>query len=182
MLIAITLRLVLAFPDTTALDATIVRYAIGEAAGIWAPYGIVIEGVGTAKPPADAPLLTVAVISTPAATREAVVLGTIEFGADGVPEPRITLRLDEILRFVAAARIGGAAEWQWPRLLREQVVGRVLGRVLAHEIGHYVLSSRQHTSSGLMRSVQRSDELAAPSRRGFTLSPADAAQLPYGLA
>ena len=42
MLIAITLRLVLAFPNSSALDTTVVRYAIGEAARIWAPYGIVI--------------------------------------------------------------------------------------------------------------------------------------------
>ena len=106
-----------------------------------------------------------------------IVLGTVVFGPDGTPEPRITLFLDEVLRFAAGVRMSGAEEWQWPRLLREQIMGRILGRVLAHEIGHYVLGDRRHTGAGLMRSIQRSDELAAPSRAGFTLSTDQAAQL-----
>ena len=78
---------------------------------------------------------------------------------------------------MACPRVLGAEEWQWPRLLREQIMGRILGRVLAHEIGHYVLGDPRHTVAGLMRSIQRSDELAEPSRAGFTLSTDQAAQL-----
>ena len=84
------------------------------------------------------------------------------FAPDGTPEPRITLFLDKVRRFVAGARVLGAEEWQWPRLLREQIMGRI---------------DRRHTGAGLMRSIQRSDELAAPSRAGFTLSADQAAEL-----
>jgi hypothetical protein len=121
--------------------------------------------------------LTIGIAGTAMPGRPAIVLGTIVFAPDGTPEPRITLFLDEVLRFVAGARVLGAEEWRWPRLLREQIMGRILGRVLAHEIGHYVLGERRHTGTGLMRPIQRSDELAAPSRAGFTLSPDQAAQL-----
>jgi len=99
------------------------------------------------------------------------------FAPDGTPEPRITIYLEEVLRFVASVRVLGIAEWHWPRQLLERVVGRVLGRVLAHEIGHYVLRSPQHAADGLMRSLQRADDLAAPSRQRFTLTPAEASGL-----
>src|SRR5260221_9725335 len=40
----------------------------------------------------------------------------------------------------------------------------------AHEIGHYVLRSRNHTEDGLMRSFQRADDLVGPRAR-FTPAP-----------
>jgi hypothetical protein len=40
-------------------------------------------------------------------------------------------------------------------------MGRVLGRALAHEIGHYLLGTREHSRSGLMRAAQGIDELMA---------------------
>lgn len=178
MLIALALNVALAFQDPVPIDATVVRRAVAEAAAIWAPYGFALDradacGRSTAK----TLLLTIGIAGTAMPGRPPIVLGTIVFAPDGTPEPRITLFLDEVLRFVAGARVLGAEEWQWPRLLREQIMGRILGRVLAHEIGHYVLVDRRHTGAGLMRSIQRSDELAAPSRAGFTLSADQAAQL-----
>jgi hypothetical protein len=64
--------------------------------------------------------------------------------------------------------------------LRDQVFGRVLGRVLAHEIGHYVLRSPRHAVDGLMRSVQLADDLVAPSRHRFALTAPDRAKLADG--
>ena len=44
-----------------------------------------------------------------------------------------------------------------------------LGRVIAHEVGHFVLRSRDHASNGLMRKVQGADDLIAPDRSRFAL-------------
>lgn len=178
MLIALALHVALVFQDPVPIEATVVRKAVAEAAAIWAPYGFALEGADACgRSAAETLLLTIGIAGTAMPGRPPIVLGTIVFAPDGTPEPRIMLFLDVILRFVASARVLGSVEWQWPRLLREQIVGRILGRVLAHEIGHYVLGDRRHTSAGLMRSMQRSDELAAPSRAGFTLSTEQAAQL-----
>ncbi|MBI3402415.1 MAG: hypothetical protein HY048_13420 [Acidobacteria bacterium] len=43
--------------------------------------------------------------------------------------------------FIEHARVLGASETQWPRAMRERIFGRVMGRVLAHEIGHFVLGT-----------------------------------------
>jgi Zn-dependent protease with chaperone function len=60
------------------------------------------------------------------------------------------------------------------------VLGRVLGRVLAHEIGHYVLRSPRHASGGLMASLQFADDLIALSRHRFMLTAPDRARLEEG--
>ena len=48
-------------------------------------------------------------------------------------------------------------------------VGRALGRVLAHELGHYLLSLREHSPAGLMQPLFRTNQLIARNRRSFEL-------------
>ena len=75
--------------------------------------------------------------------------------------------LTDIERLIAVgARSLGLSEWHWPETMREEIVGRVLGRVLAHEIGHYVLRSPQHAANGLMRPLQLAE------RSGRAVTPA----------
>ena len=53
------------------------------------------------------------------------------------------------------------------------LLGRVLGRALAHELGHYLLRSGRHTRRGLMRGDRTIQEFLSAGRRGFEV---DAAQ------
>ncbi len=56
-------------------------------------------------------------------------------------------------------------------------VGRALGRVLAHEIGHGLLGVASHERRGLMRATIFSSELVGYHRRGYTLSDSEIARL-----
>lgn len=56
------------------------------------------------------------------------------------------------------------------RKLESSEIGRALGRVLAHEIGHVLLAQRTHEPRGLMRASYEADDLAALRRDSFTLS------------
>jgi hypothetical protein len=56
-------------------------------------------------------------------------------------------------------------------------VGRALGRVLAHEIGHVVLGAARHQPQGLMRPSFRPEDLISPRRWPYTLSQAEVARL-----
>jgi hypothetical protein len=47
------------------------------------------------------------------------------------------------------------------------LLGRMLGRALAHELGHYLLRSPTHTRFGLMRGDRTVPEFLAPGRAGF---------------
>ena len=53
---------------------------------------------------------------------------------------------------------------------QEILIGRALGRALAHELGHYFLGSKIHSSAGLMRSARPSNEFFGLMRDGFQLT------------
>jgi hypothetical protein len=177
MVIALLMHITLALPPESAIPPDLLRAAAAEAAALWAPYGVAVDVAARGGG-------GVVLVVVPVETRRSGVtgswhgaLGAIDFDADGVPAPRITLFLTDLLTFVSRARMFGQPEWQLPRSLREQIVARVLGRVLAHEIGHFVLRSKQHAVSGLMRPLQFADELVAPSRHAFALADCDLLQL-----
>jgi hypothetical protein len=56
-----------------------------------------------------------------------------------------------------------------PQAGQEQTLARVLGRALAHEIGHYLLASPAHTATGLMRATQSIQSLVKDDVSAFTL-------------
>ena len=171
-------------PPTAAVSPAVVRAAVAEAAGIWAPYGVVVDAAGPCGWAADdSDVLTVVPI---AAGRSAVTpgwrgpLGAIVFAPGGAPAPAISVFLTDIEQFIAGVKILGRPHWEWPTAMHQQILGRALGRVLAHEIGHYLLRSPRHARVGLMRPLQFADELTGPSRARFTLTAEDAATLTGG--
>jgi hypothetical protein len=56
-------------------------------------------------------------------------------------------------------------------------LGRALGRVLAHEIGHVVLGAHVHQARGLMRAVFLANDLIAHEHQSYYLSSAELARL-----
>ena len=78
--------------------------------------------------------------------------------------------------------LGSASVGQLARLLGRtsfgpEDVGRALGRVLAHEVGHVLLAVRDHQPRGLMRPTFGAEDLLEPQRRFYTLSPAEVTRL-----
>jgi hypothetical protein len=53
-------------------------------------------------------------------------------------------------------------------------MGRVLGRVVAHEIGHALLLTTRHADDGLMRARLDSNDVRPPHDGQFALSATDA--------
>ena len=180
MVIALLLHLTLAFPSGHPFSPLTLRTAVAEANILWSPHGVAIDSDTPGAAPGDHEVLTVVVVEMPGAS--AVTwrrpLGEVSFGPDGMPAPVIALFLAEIRCFISSARVLGAFEWQWPRRMREEILGRALGRVIAHEIGHYVLRSPRHGDAGLMKPVQFGDALIGLERQAFALSKADAARMP----
>jgi hypothetical protein len=58
----------------------------------------------------------------------------------------------------------------------------LLGRALAHEIGHLLLRARAHSPSGLMRGVWSLEELTQNRREDWLFAPADRKRLQHNLA
>ena len=96
---------------------------------------------------------------------------------DDRPAPAIVLHLDAIARLASdAARLRPGHPESLP-LFRNLILGRALGRALAHEIGHFLLRSRQHSETGLMQAAQPVFRLIGRDPRGFVLSSDDVMRL-----
>jgi hypothetical protein len=150
--------------------------AMEEVTRIWAPYGVdVQESTPGSGGPDGAIRLTVALADV-ADGHTTTALGSIRFLGD-VPEPAIVMYLTAIEKLVSTATFSGRGYREWPTRLRHFIEGRVMGRALAHEIGHFLLRSRHHSAAGLMRPLLAAPDLVAVDRRGFMLSANDAARL-----
>ena len=60
--------------------------------------------------------------------------------------------------------------------MRDAILGRVTGRALAHELGHFLLRARHHSPKGLMRAgLFVRDLMSVDGRPFFYLSTDEAA-------
>jgi hypothetical protein len=102
----------------------------------------------------------------------ATPLGWISFDDDHTPVPEIYISYENACRLLEAAggMIGIASGLTGVE--RELLLARTMGRALAHEMGHYLLASKVHTSRGLMRGSRSASEFFSTDQRGFRIDPA----------
>jgi hypothetical protein len=148
-----------------ATDSLVDRIYV-EAAAIWQSAGISFEWhrVGSEDEARRWPL-EVTIDERRASVETGGALGWITFRADR-PDRSIHLSracAEEMLRTTPGLNDHTIAS-------HEMLIGRALGRALAHELGHYLLRSKAHTSHGLMRGVWTPDDSFAVRRREFELT------------
>jgi hypothetical protein len=136
-----------------------------EAARIWAPAGITFDWArSTPERAIRADELLVMVREHLAGRPRADLrvggrhtLGRVILVTPDRPSRLIELLLPAVTTSVQAQMLFGRPIPDLPAATRELVLGRALGRVLAHEIGHW-LFGREHSPDGLMRaSIRRAD-------------------------
>ncbi len=178
-----SVRLALAFDPQ--LPAAVRQVALEEAAAIWRPYGVAVLAAGADGSACGDPgvavagRLTVVVSGDTAGIKAwAAPFAAISFPPGGRPGDAIELRYAVLRRLgLGSVEIGGVRESRWPLALRDRILGRMTGRVVAHEIGHWTLRTREHSPSGLMRAMHTVGDLADVSRAPFELTTADVARL-----
>ena len=144
-----------------------------EARRVWSSYGVPIGRVGGGESFG----VMVHVRTSDAvsgAAPDGRALGSIEFH-DGVPDPDVVLYPARAWTFICQT-VGVEAN-SWPAAYRALVLDRVLGRALAHELGHYLLQTRMHSQNGLMRATQSIADLMSPDPSLVLLAGADVARL-----
>jgi hypothetical protein len=171
------LHISLALP-ATGLSTDARRAAIEEMTAIWSANGVAIAAA-PGELPADATHLRVVIEPRRSSLGPSWggPLGSIRFDEAGIPVPVITLYLSALVEMIGRANIPGAGGDSSPAILRDRAIGRAVGRVLAHELGHFLLRSRWHGQFGLMRPVHTVTDLVGPERASFALSAPDAARL-----
>lgn len=96
-------------------------------------------------------------------------LGWIGFEDDGRPADAIYVSYANATALLDQSRGGAGLAERMPRAERETMLGRAMGRALAHEMGHYLLASKVHSVKGLMRAKRTATEFFAIDRARFDL-------------
>ncbi len=160
------------------------RIVSGDVERIWAPYGVTFEWrEGPPAPAAEHPGVVVVALTPVRAGAPGLghggaaappPLGSVAFASPVTPINVLRVFVSP-QRLIASARVERTPLAQWPRVLQERFVAQAIGRTTAHELGHYLLATRQHTGRGLMRESFSAKELLAPDLDGFALDAPDLA-------
>ena len=100
-----------------------------------------------------------------------VPIGWVVFDDERTPEPDVHVSRANALRLLGlASPLVGRVD-DMPRLQQEMLLGRAMGRALAHELGHYLLSSKAHAARGVMQGTLSAWEFFSAERPQLALSP-----------
>ena len=167
-----TARLALMVTTATGLPSEARAAALREVGEIWKRQGIAVSVVERAS--ADTPPI-VRVLVVAAAHRGSGTAAhqwpVAELLADAAGRPMAIASIDAARRVLQAASLDDG-----PRALVEHRLGLVLGRAIAHEIGHHLLNSNGHVGHGLMRARIDARDFADLRVGGFELAAAAAAR------
>ena len=96
-------------------------------------------------------------------------IGWIVFNEFDMPLPDIHLSHANAVEIMRGTYTDGRIG-QMTIAERRTCLSRALGRALAHELGHYLFGSKQHTPGGLMKGRQTAGDLFGPARKVFDLT------------
>lgn len=168
-----------AAPATPRLSVRLVHVAtlppvarlalVSEVERLWQRAGLRIEWADPSiAGGAEAALRVLVVSSYTGRTRHPDTWPVGEFMHDALPGPTAVTSMAAAARVLEAARLP-----QEPTATVNQRLGRILGRAVAHEIGHHLLGAA-HTKRGLMRARIDATDFADLRDGRFELDRADA--------
>lgn len=145
------LQLVLFLERGVTLDATETRSIATLVERLWKPYAqlTVVTRHDTWRPLAHDEV-HVFITNRTLPGKEGRGLGWIDF-VDGEPQRRVYVSMPAVRTLLDGFVWRGQRIEAWPPLIMRTFVQRAVARAIAHEVGHYLLRTRQHASTGLMQ-------------------------------
>jgi hypothetical protein len=149
-----------------------------EATAIWAPYAVELRWQPHACAIEDASfdLLIERHIPSAPPRVSAPVLGSTQVRRPRIDRVPIHVDYEEMQKTLGSLTTAQFTPFLGSRVGPEEM-GRALGRVVAHEIGHVLLGVSSHQRDGLMRQSFEAIELVGRARRRYGLSPEEIARL-----
>jgi hypothetical protein len=175
MAIASTLAaLVVTISTQSTVPSTLLDRVIAEADAIWRPSGLTIVWNRQAAAASSLNVIIGIARGTPRPSDTGAPLGWIVF-EEAMPRPQIYVSYANTLDlFLNSRGVVGPID-SMPIAERETYLSRAMGRALAHELGHYLLASREHTKTGLMKASRTAFEFFSTERRRFSVTLAQRA-------
>ena len=161
---------------TPAPRAALVDAMKSEVAAIWAPYGVYFVWADNEDCTSDQSIdgsfdVRVERNNRPLAVRwNGTVLGSTRLQLRAIDHAPISIDYDAIERILESIPPHRLVARTGHSVLESPDVGRAIGRVLAHEIGHVLLALSFHPRRGLMRASYLPDDVIGLERNSFVLS------------
>lgn len=162
--VALTVNVSVA-PD---IPATLVSRALAETDAIWRGAGVEFSWRRAPSESAPAALHLVIGHETRPVREGGLALGWIFFD-ESTPGQRIYVSYANVNQLMLDSSGVVGPQDRMPLFEREVLMARAMGRALAHELGHYFLASKDHTSAGLMKAHRTATEFFGPDERPFKL-------------
>ena len=159
----------LSIDQSGGLSATQLTEAVEQVRKIWKPAGIGVTSGRYAEPakPGDM-VISLRMLGTPARkSDQSLVLAWASLSPGGAPTPALFVSMPAVSELLSKTMVRGRPLTQRPRALRDYLIAKAIGRVVAHELGHYLLHTREHARSGLLRPEYSADDLIAPGLQPF---------------
>ena len=155
-----------------AIDTRGAGVMLSELTAIWTPLGVATRWADQSDGGCDRLIVVKADHEARAEdlTRTSA-LGWVPF-VEGRARQLVFLRVERARMMVDALSPGSR-----PAGLTDLLLARLLGRSLAHELGHVLLNSSGHSSSGLMRDHYRAGDVLGIPTSAYTLNPAERTRL-----
>ena len=166
-------RVLVQTEGTLAGDPRTLGEIVQGAREIWRPYADVtfdVTGRGVGSPRT----LRVVITDRVSTLSDGASLGWIEF-VDGQPSNVITVSTSAAMSLMKASRWGGL-----PKTVQRTFLVRAMARAVAHELGHYLLATRDHARRGLMRGALTADDIMQPRPSSYRLDRAQVQRLQQG--
>jgi hypothetical protein len=147
-----------------------------EVAAIWKPYAVHILWQATlaadqcARVDGSFDVLVSSGVQPGAKRTAAPVLGRTWIPPASIVHMPIIIDFDKTMQLISEVEYARLLDVARSSTVGSYEMGRALGRVLAHEIGHVLLAEPRHEPHGLMRSSFPSEDLLARERIAFALS------------
>ena len=169
------LTVCLTVSDGLAMDASLKAAVLSEVNRVWRPLGVAVTERFESDSTCDRPILV-------KSDREArpedgggeISIAWVTFVA-GRARQLVFVRMGRARMLIDAfspARCGIQ-----PPGLTDQLLAKLLGRSLAHELGHVLLNSLAHERSGLMRARYGAHDVLRDIPSDYTLNPAQRERL-----
>ena len=157
------------------ISRSLVTATLHEADAVWraAGFKFIWERTPTLSP---ATALRVVIGGGASAASSTMPLAWIGF-TEGAPTSMIYVSHANAVAYMENSRETVGITGTMTVLQRETYLARAMGRALAHEIGHFLSGSPQHTAKGLMMASHSSTEFFMPERSGFRIDASERRQM-----
>ena len=158
------------------LSALQIRLAVDEVRKIWSDAHVAVTSglYGEPSLPDEATIsLRILLMASPVSDGANRVLAWVTPAGTGRSAPLLFVSLPAVTEAVMGADAMGRPVTKLTHDLRDRLIAQAIGRVTAHELGHYLLQNSGHQDRGLMRPMYLPAELVGAWLEPFKVSNAE---------